>query len=118
MCLLKPRLREIQVHDDELPVRRRLLHNQLEFALGRLAVLRQVFDERALAVHVDVDRVCLRVQPIAIVKVLFLDGRCDHPLELVFPKPRQGEFDDDGLGGGAQDGNVLRLLLLTHEGPP
>ncbi len=120
MRLPEPRLREVQVHNDELTVRRRPLDDQLEFALHGLAVLRQVQDELALTVHVDVDRVCLRVDTETVVPVLLADILGDHPLEVVFVQTREREGNHNGLlvlavlGVETENRQVRSLLHLVH----
>lgn len=114
MCLAEPGLREVQVHKDELAAGSSLLHNELKIALHRLAVFRQVFDELALAVHMDVNWVCLRVEPKAIVTVLLLNGRSDHPFEVMFPETRKRQGDHNGFLGGTQNREVRGVLLLVH----
>ncbi len=124
MRLVKPRLREVQVHNDELTVRHRLLDDQLEFALHRLAVLRQVQDELALTVHVDIDRGCLRVNTETVVPVLLADIFGDYPLEVVLTQTRKREGNHDRLsvlailGVETEDREVGSLLHLVHFGPP
>ena len=95
MRLSEPRLREVQVHEDELAVGFGLFDHQLEPALHRLPRLRQVFDELTLAVHMDVDWVRLRVKTKTVVPVLLIDGLCDHPFEVVFTQTREREGNHD-----------------------
>ena len=114
MRLAEPRLREVQVHKDELAAGSSLLHNELQVARNRLARFRQIFDELALAVHVAVDGICLWVEPIAVVAVLLLNGRSDHPFEVVFPETRKRQGDHNGFLGGTQNREVRGVLLLVH----
>lgn len=114
MRLTKPGLGEVQVHEDELASGSGVLHDEFQGALHGLTGPGQVFDELALAVHVDVDRVCLRVDAIAVMPVLLVDGRRDDPLEVVFTEARERQGHDHGFRRGTQDREVRNRFQLVH----
>ena len=106
---------EVEIHEDELTVGRNLFYDQLQFARCGLSGPRQVFDERALTVHMDVHGPSLRMEPVSVMEVFLPYGLCAiHELELVFTQTRERQGNHDGHGGGAQNGNVFRLLCLVH----
>ena len=73
-------------------------------------------DELALAVHMDVDRGCLRVNTETVVPVLLADSVCHHPLEIVFAETRERQGDHDRIPRVTEDGEVGNLLLCVHFG--
>lgn len=106
MRLAEPRLREVQVHEDELAAGSSLLHDEFQVTFHSFAAFRQVFDELALAVHMDVNRVCLRVETETVVAVLLLDALGDNPLEVVFTEMRKRQGDDNGFLHGTHNREI------------